>query len=57
MGVRGVLVASGLPGSMYLMLVKMEEGSIELRMFSSRSCVQRKLLVEYLKKVLMEGIF
>ena len=31
MGVRGVLVASGWPGSMYLMLVKMEEGSIEFK--------------------------
>ncbi len=30
-GVRVVLVASGWPGSMYLMLVKMEEGSIECK--------------------------
>ena len=28
-----------------------------VRMFSSRSCVQRRLLVEHLKKVLLEGIF
>ena len=30
-GVRGVLGASGWPGSMYLMLVKMEEGSRECK--------------------------
>ena len=31
MGVRGVLMASGWPGSMYLMLVKVEEGSRECK--------------------------
>ena len=30
-GVRGVLVASGWSGSMYLVLVKMEEGNMEFK--------------------------
>ena len=51
-GVSGVLVALG----WYLVAVQMEKGNVSLRMFSSRSWVQRGCLVEQLMNVLMGGI-
>ena len=55
-GVSGVLVALGWSGSRYPVAVQMEKGNVSLRMFSSRSWVQRGCLVEQLMNVLMGGI-
>ena len=51
-GMSGVLVAWG----WYLVAVQTEKGNVSLRMFSSRSWVQRGCLVEQLMNVLMGGI-
>ena len=51
-GVSGVLVALG----WYLVAVQTGKGNVSLRMFSSRSWVQRGCLVEQLMNVLMGGI-
>ena len=54
---RGVLVALGWQGACIWCWWRWRKEAYSVRMFSSRSCVQRRLLVEHLKKVLMEGIF